>query len=115
MDNMGTGLNAQIIHQVIVITAQFVIVMFLAKIIFDLVFIPLESSNDVRDFQFIDPERYVEGSCAGLNIGVKLGDLGVVGFHQLADLGKRKIDFIQFQYHDRTGISAAHQLSHVLQ
>src|SRR5450631_1636868 len=47
-------LNAQIIHQVIVIAAQFIFVLFFSKIIFDFIFVTLESSDDIRHFQFVD-------------------------------------------------------------
>src|SRR5947207_15479999 len=51
-------LNAQIIHQVIIIAAQFIFILLFPEIIFDFVFVPLEGGNDIRYFHLVDAERY---------------------------------------------------------
>jgi hypothetical protein len=43
----GDELNAQVIHQVIIIAAQFIFILFFPEIIFDFVFVSLECGYDI--------------------------------------------------------------------
>ena len=53
-------LNTEVIHQMVIIAAQFVFVQLFAKIVFYLVFVPLEGGYNIGDLELIDFEGHKE-------------------------------------------------------
>src|ERR1700722_12406980 len=96
--------NVQVIHQVVIIVAQFVFVQFFAEIVLDLVFISLKGGYDIRYFRLIDTQCDIKAARSSIGIGSELDDLGIICLDQFADLGKSEAHLVHFKDDDTSQI-----------
>lgn len=119
MDSGGTGIRVvvlnrrriaaadsdfQIIHQIIVIGAKLIFKKLFPEIVFDIIFITLERTDNIGDLQLAYPDGHLADPGLGIRERIKLGNLRIIWFYNAVNFRKRIIPGVHFQHDQRTGL-----------
>lgn len=95
------SLDIKVIHQVFIIAFQLILIPFFPKIVFHIVFEPLQGGDDVGYFELINPQDHNKLPGSWDMCCIELGNIGIIRFNEPADFAEREVLFLHGKHNQR--------------